>query len=190
MKKVLKLKKYDSDIKLIVGLGNTGEKYASTRHNAGYLFTDYFMYVYLNQFLVSPQLTEKKSYRLYTFDELDLALLKPSLMMNLSGEALLEYIKYKDYSLDEILVVHDDLDISIGNHKLQISKSPVLHNGISSIESVLAGKDFYRLRLGIENRTEYRIPGIKYVLEKFSEEEKEQLQVSFQEICQKEFNLV
>jgi PTH1 family peptidyl-tRNA hydrolase len=183
----LSLTRDKTNIKLIVGLGNIGEKYSHTRHNAGFLFVDYLTHFFLKSKGFHSDKQEDKYYKVYTFEELDIVCLKPSMMMNRSGEALLEFIKYKDYMLSEILVVHDDLDIALGKYKLQPLKSPKLHNGITSIEKVLAGKDFYRLRIGVENRKGLPISGVSFVLEKFSKEELDQLDLVFNDILCDEF---
>lgn len=176
-------------IKLIVGLGNVGEKYSHTRHNVGFLFVDYLAHFFLKGKGFDSETQENKSSKTYNFQNLDIVCIKPSLMMNKSGAALLEYIKYKDYALTEILVVHDDLDIEFGKYKLQLAKSPKLHNGISSVENSLAGKEFYRLRIGVENRKGIPIPGLSYVLNKFSDEELNQLDLVFNDIACNEFTI-
>lgn len=185
----LSLTRDKTGIKLIVGLGNVGEKYSHTRHNAGFLFLDYLVHFFLKSKGYTSDSQENKFYKVYKFEGLDVVCIKPSLMMNRSGEALMEFVKYKNYSLSEILVVHDDLDIVLGKYKLQVSKSPKLHNGISSIERLLAGKDFYRLRIGIENRKGITIPGLSYVLQKFSTEELNQLDLVFNDITCEEFSI-
>lgn len=179
-----------TNIKLIVGLGNPGEKYAYTRHNAGFLFIDYLAHFYLKSKGIDCEIQDNKSFRIYTFNDLEIVCIKPLLMMNRSGEALLEYIKYKDFSLSEILVVHDDLDIMLGKYKLQIAKSPKLHNGVTSIENTLSGKEFYRLRIGVENRNGVPIPGLSYVLEKFSNDERNQLDLVFNDVTCNEFSIM
>lgn len=185
----LSLKRDKNIIRLIVGLGNVGEKYSHTRHNAGFLFIDYLVHFYLKSKGFDSETQENKSYKSYNFQNLDIVCIKPSLMMNRSGEALMEYIKYKDYSLSEILVVHDDLDIALGKYKLQVSKSPKLHNGISSVERILADKEFYRLRIGVENRKGIPIPGLSYVLKKFNDEELGQLDLVFNDFLCNELSI-
>lgn len=178
-----------TNIRLIVGLGNIGEKYTHTRHNAGFLFADYLVHFFMKSKGFDYDTQENKTYKVYNFEKLNLVCIKPLLLMNRSGEALLEYIKYKDYSLSEILVVHDDLDIGLGKYKLQLTKSPKLHNGISSVENSLSGKEFYRLRVGVENRKGIPIPGLSYVLKSFSEEEFKQLEDVFNDIVCNEFTI-
>ncbi len=167
-----------------------GEKYSRTRHNAGFLFVDYLIHVYLKNLGFDYDVEEKDKYKLYNFRLLNLRILKPKKMMNLSGDSVYSYLKFHPHPLEEILVAHDDLDIILGNYKLQQKKSPQGHNGIISIESKLAGTDFYRLRLGIENRSEKQIKGLDFVLMKFSEREIKALEEVFRTVCEKEFNVL
>lgn len=182
------LTNFKTPLKLVVGLGNVGSKYANTRHNAGFLFVDYLLHVFLKELGFDAEVEQKDSYKLYNFKFLDLKVIKPLLMMNLSGQAVHQYLKYQNYALEEILIVHDDLDINLGKYKLQHKKSPRQHNGIVSIENHLAGNNFYRLRVGIENRADRIIPGIDYVLMKFSQEERLEVENVFREICLQEFS--
>lgn len=91
--------------------------------------------------------------------------------MNESGKAVKSLMKFFKISPEDIIVIHDDLDLGLGNYKLQKGKGPKVHNGILSIENSLGTKDFWRLRLGIENRQNKKIPGERYVLERMPEEE-------------------
>jgi len=187
---VLSLTNFNQPIKLIVGLGNIGEKYNKTRHNIGFLFVDYLLHIFLKKQGFEVEIETRDMYKLYNLKFLNLKILKPQLMMNRSGISLLQYLKYQNYSLDEVLVVHDDLDINFGKYKLQYKKSPAQHNGVVSIENHLADNNFYRLRIGIENRSDRVIQGINYVLMRFLEEEESQLETIFEKICLEEFNFV
>ena len=69
------------------------------------------------------------------------------------------------------MIIHDDLDIPLGKFKFQFAKSPKDHNGVQSVENHLNTKDFWRLRIGVDNRGDYKIPGINYVLENFKTDE-------------------
>lgn len=187
---VLNLTNFNQPIKLIVGLGNVGEKYNKTRHNVGFLFVDYLLHIFLKKQDFEMEIEDRDMYKLYNFKFLNLKIVKPQLMMNRSGSSLHQYLKYQNYSLDEVLVVHDDLDINFGKYKLQYKKSPTQHNGVVSIENHLADNNFYRLRIGIENRSDRVIRGVDYVLMRFLEAEESQLETIFEEICLKEFSLV
>ena len=156
---------------IIVGLGNPGTKYKHTRHNFGFLAVEYFWKK--NKKLFSDWKT--KADCLLSIGEIggqSITLILPQNFMNNSGPALLSAIK-KD-KLDELVVIHDELDLPFGQMKLQVDKSAAAHNGVQSIIDALGTKNFSRLRLGIGHTPK---PGDteKFVLEKFTKEEQEQL---------------
>ncbi len=158
-----------TDFKLIVGLGNPGQKYRNTPHNAGFLFIDELK----NKLEYQFHETNKKEYSLTTYPTLDLQLLKPLTYMNNSGQVLARLLKYNEYKAKEILIVHDDLDIDLGKYKLQFSKYPKSHNGIISIHQSTNKTKFWYLRIGIETRSEEdkrKISGEKYVLKKLAKD--------------------
>ncbi len=141
-------------MKLIVGLGNVGAKYENTRHNAGFKFVDEF---------------DK-------FKPKGAALHKPDTMMNNSGAFVAKLINKNNLDISNLYIVHDDLDLPLGGFKIQFGKGPKVHNGINSIEEHLGSGDFWRVRIGVDNRdTDNRTPGDKYVLEEFTPEEREKL---------------
>lgn len=157
-------------MKLIAGLGNTGEKYMSTRHNAGFITLDKLASVYGLHF---SGLTKLHS-EIAKNDHLILA--KPTTMMNASGEALISLKNYYKLLNKNIYIVHDDLDIKLGEYKIQSGVGPKLHNGLSSIEEKLGTNDFWRVRIGVDNRDpEKRLPGEAYVLENFTSLERLEL---------------
>ncbi len=134
-------------IKLIVGLGNPGRQYEKTRHNAGFLFLDR---------LVSDSNCDWV--RESRFDgllaEIEVAggkvlLLKPGTFMNRSGRAVGKVARYYKLALDEILVIHDELDFDVGVVKLKKDGGHAGHNGLRDIIAHLGAKEFYRLRIGI-----------------------------------------
>lgn len=160
-------------IKLIVGLGNPSKEYEQTRHNAGFWFIDELAW----QWKVS--LKEDKKY----FGEVarvsraegDVWLLKPLTFMNLSGKAVGALAQFYKIKPEEILVVHDELDIPCGRIRLKRGGGNGGHNGVKDIQAKLGTADFYRLRLGIDH------PGDKalvsaYVLNKPSAEDKQKIE--------------
>lgn len=165
-------------MKLLVGLGNPGKEYEQTRHNAGFMFLDY-----LAQKLVldEPWQTRVK------FDGIvarvgDWFLLKPVTFMNHSGEAVRKFKNFYKIATADLYVAHDDLDIILGNWKLQQGTGPKVHNGLLSLEESLGSKDFWRLRLGIDSRTpseRSQIAGEDYVLGNFSEDQGTKLKAVF-----------
>ncbi len=132
-------------IKLIVGLGNPGQQYEKTRHNAGFLFLDYLAgnASWSNEpkfhgVLVKLMIGNNK-----------VLLLKPHTFMNKSGLSVGAVARYYKVGIDEMLVVHDELDLSAGVVKLKKGGGHAGHNGLRDIISNLAGRDFYRLRFGV-----------------------------------------
>ena len=88
--------------------------------------------------------------------------------------------------IDDLIVAHDDLDIPLGKFKIQKGEGPRLHNGISSIEKALGSKDFWRIRIGVDNRdTAKRIDGETYVLQDFTRGEKAILLHTFHDVVDK-----
>jgi len=174
--------------KVLAGLGNPGTKYENTRHNSGFMFLDFLTAF----FKLGKQDVNHKESELYFLDyypKLALYLLKPQTFMNDSGKAVAEFLQYKNIKTEDLLLIHDDLDLMFGNFKLQLATAPKEHNGVHSVESELGTKDFNRLRIGVDNRAKLKIPGIDYVLQKFNEEELKKLPEIFTEICEKYFSL-
>ncbi len=141
-------------MKLIIGLGNPGKKYAKTRHNAGYILVDKL------HSMVSSMT--------------DIVLLKPGTSMNKSGQAVKKLVDSHKTAMGDLYIIHDDLDIKLGEYKIQKGKGPKDHKGVNSIEDSLGETDFWRIRIGVENReSEKRISGEEYVLQEFDGEELE-----------------
>lgn len=188
------------NIKLIVGLGNVGKNYVRTRHNAGFLFLDSLT---SNEFREEPKfkalISEVRGQRLEVKEQtseksiptsgfqlpISVLLAKPVTMMNLSGDSVQLISNFYKIKPEEILVAHDDLDIQFGKYKIQFDKGPRIHNGVNDIENRLGTTKFWRLRIGIENReseNEYKIAGRDFVLGKFTQDELQVLNSTFQEI--------
>ncbi len=97
--------------------------------------------------------------------------------MNESGR-MINDLRYMNYDPKNLFVAHDDLDIALGEYKIQLGKGPKEHNGVTSIEQALGTKEFWRIRIGINNRNDlrfmnYELSGEQYVLQRFLPEEKE-----------------
>ncbi len=155
-------------MKLIVGLGNPGEKYSKTRHNVGYIALEA---IASSEFSNSNfQFSDKFESQILTSKTAILA--KPQTFMNSSGEAVRKIIDFYKIKTDDLWVIHDDLDILLGEYKIQKGVGPKLHNGISSIEKSLNSKEFWRVRIGVDSREpNNRTLGEQYVLEDFKEDE-------------------
>ncbi|HSV95228.1 MAG TPA: aminoacyl-tRNA hydrolase [Spirochaetia bacterium] len=161
---------------LIVGLGNSGEDYEKTRHNAGFLF--------VNKLAGKEKFGLDRKQEAEVLKRGELILAKPSTYMNESGRAVRKIMGFYKMVIDQVVVVHDDLDIAFGEYKIQTEVGPKVHNGLKSVEQYLGRKDFLRVRIGIDNRE----PGISYgtgadyVLSKLSKEEIKELDDEFDEI--------
>ena len=160
-------------MKLIVGLGNPGKEYDNTRHNIGFMVVD--------SYLEKKNLDANKSkfdgkYIDTIINDEKVIFLKPQKYMNLSGEVVKKYIDYFKIDINDILIIHDDLDQNIGNIKLKQNSSSGGHNGIKDIEKNIGTKDYKRLKIGISNNK--MIDTKDYVLGHFSKEEEEILNES------------
>jgi PTH1 family peptidyl-tRNA hydrolase len=110
--------------------------------------------------------------------------------MNLSGEAVQAISHYFKIPPDQMLIAHDDMDITLSEYKLHFDKGPKLHNGIDSVERLLGSTAFWRLRIGIEHRPvrgNKGIPGLTYALERFSQDELATVQTTFQTLIEQSF---
>lgn len=158
-------------MKLIVGLGNPGTKYAHTRHNIGFDVIDE-----LAARFQSP-LTEAKHKGVYTMIRKGAEkaiLLKPLTYMNLSGESIGEVMRYYDIETEDVVVVYDDLDLPVGRIRLRQKGSAGGHNGIKSTIAHLGTQNFNRIRIGID-RPVPPVSVVNYVLGTFTAEEQEQV---------------
>lgn len=154
-------------MKLIVGLGNPGKEYKNTRHNVGFTVLDN----YLGK--VNWKIKMENYFYLTEVNGEQIMFIKPLTYMNLSGLAVRKIVNFYKIDMKDILVIHDDLDINIGNYKIKRNSSSGGHNGIKSIISELASDAFGRLKIGISKSSQ--IPVDKYVLGKFTTEEEEKI---------------
>lgn len=136
-----------SSIRLIVGLGNPGREYETTRHNAGYWWVDELARLQNLSFK-----SEAKFHGLMARGQLhdhEMLLLKPQTFMNVSGRAVVALAQFYKIAPVEILVVHDELDLPPGVARLKLGGGHGGHNGLKDIIAHLSTRDFWRLRLGI-----------------------------------------
>ncbi len=136
-----------SEIQLIVGLGNPGAQYASTRHNAGFWFVD-ALARQKGVFFREENKFHGEVARV-RLDSSEVWLLKPGTYMNRSGDAVVALALYYKILPDSILVVHDDLDLMPGCMKFKNGGGNAGHNGLKDITAKLSTPNFWRLRLGI-----------------------------------------
>lgn len=164
-------------MKMIVGLGNPGKDYQNTRHNVGFLVLDNYL---------NTSDWKEKFNALYHEERINgekVIFVKPLTFMNLSGDAVVKYVNYFDVNIDDILVIHDDLDLPFSTYKLKKNSSAGGHNGIKSIINRIGSQEFARLKVGVSH--DRSIDTKDYVLGNFSKKEKEQI-----EVMQKDFNKI
>jgi len=152
-------------MKIIIGIGNPGEDYAKTRHNVGHMFIDEL------QKLKIPGVVTKKS----------------DVFMNQSGDFVNSQMShYPGATTSDLYVIHDDLDIPLGQYKIQYDKGPKDHNGLNSIDGALGGNEYWHVRIGVDNRpADFRPMGEEYVLQNFTDEEKRVVDGVIKSACKK-----
>lgn len=134
-------------IKLIVGLGNPGQKYDNTRHNAGFWALDAIASA------LGGNWTEERKFKgsvaRVMVDGVDLRLLRPDTFMNRSGQSVGPLAQFFKIAPEEILVIHDELDLPPGRMRLKCGGGHGGHNGLKDIQAALGSADFWRLRIGV-----------------------------------------
>lgn len=153
---------------LIVGLGNPGKEYEKTRHNAGFWAIDRIV-----EEFEFPALKEKRefegSFSKGTIQDEGAILLKPHTYMNLSGRSVQKVAHYYQVEPQNIIVIHDDIDLALGKIRIRKDGSSGGHNGIKSVMSVL-GEHFIRIKIGAGTERD-RSQTVDYVLSGFNKEE-------------------
>lgn len=155
-------------MKLIVGLGNPGKKYENTRHNTGFAVIDRALAklnveLDKNKFNADYTMINRNGEKIY--------ILKPLTYMNLSGEAVVPFMKYFGIEPEDLVVVHDDLDLPVGKIRLRQSGSCGGQNGMRNIIDLLGDSNIKRIRVGIGK--DPLIPVVDYVLGKTKKEDLE-----------------
>lgn len=163
-------------MKLIVGLGNPGSEYQLTRHNAGYLAIDRL----LDKLDKRKKFSTAKKFSALMCRIGESILLKPTTYMNESGRAVRAVMDFYKLKPEDLVVIHDDLDIKLGEYKVQEGVGPKIHNGVSSVEKYVGSKEFVRVRLGVDDREEGKNygSGADYVLSKLSKDELDKLNIA------------
>ena len=153
---------------LIVGLGNIGEKYQLTRHNVGFMVIDEITKSLATSNIQKSNFhstLEKSSYDLFS---------KPTTYMNNSGMAVQAIKEYYKLEMEDIIVIHDDIDLPFGTVKFKIGGGHGGHNGLRSIDAHI-GKEYIRVRIGV-GKPQDKSDVANYVLNNFSKEELNKLQ--------------
>ena len=158
-------------MKLIIGLGNVGDKYAFTRHNVGFMLADFFAINKCETFKENAKL--KSLITKIKLNEEDVLLIKPTTYMNLSGEAVRAVIDYYKIPVENTLVVYDDLSLDLGKIRFRASGSDGGHNGIKSIIQYLGTNKFARVKIGIGPQPP--IPSEAFVLQNFDKSQLDDL---------------
>lgn len=155
-------------MKLIVGLGNVGKEYDRTRHNIGFMSVDKCVEKYnvdMNRHKFSGNYGE------VNINGEKVIFLKPGKYMNLSGEVVRDFVKFYKIPVEDILIISDDMDLSLGGFKLKYKGSSGGHNGLKNIELHLGTQEYKRLKIGISHNK--NIDTKDFVLSKFSSDELE-----------------
>lgn len=170
-------------MKSIIGLGNPGKEYQQSRHNVGFMVLD--------NLVGQKSWTKSKSANLvYSWIAISgqkIELVKPQTFMNNSGEAVKGVMtKHPKLSLENVYIVLDDLDLELGNYKIQFGKGPKAHHGLLSIYKHLKTKKFWHVRIGVDARAGDRnMPADKYVLGRFSDQEQQIIKKVVGEVSKK-----
>jgi PTH1 family peptidyl-tRNA hydrolase len=144
-------------MKIVVGLGNVGEKYLKTRHNCGFLALDEFTkqleatgveVSWKNESKLDAEIAK------VSLSGEKVLLVKPTTFMNLSGEAVNKIMNFYKESKENLIVIYDDIDLPLGKIRVREKGSAGTHNGMKSIIQCLGNEDFNRIRIGIESRGE------------------------------------
>lgn len=187
---------YNSVMKIIVGLGNPGEKYKRNRHNIGFMVVDSLnskLETLNPKQILNSKFEFSKRFNTEMVQTKEYILVKPQTFMNDSGVAVAKICQFYKVKLTDLYIVHDDLDIPIGNYKIQHGKGPQVHNGLLSIEEKLGSDQFWNVRVGVENR-EVRgntgIPGVVYSLQNFENDELEVIDQVIEKVSQELFGIL
>ncbi|WDN90553.1 peptidyl-tRNA hydrolase, PTH1 family [Desulfosarcina sp. BuS5] len=162
------------EIRLVIGLGNPGEQYRKTRHNAGFMVIDAIS----NTFAIA--LDKKKfdaEFGRGSIEGVEVILVKPQSFMNRSGPPVQKLAAYFKISTQDILVIHDDIDLNLGRLKIKEKGGGGGHNGIKSLINALNGVNFSRLRIGIGRPNEH-MGIIDHVLGRFTSGESEVMELT------------
>ncbi|MDX9913208.1 MAG: aminoacyl-tRNA hydrolase [Candidatus Moranbacteria bacterium] len=177
-------------MKIIIGLGNPGEKYLKTRHNVGFIVLDELQkklkfpeFEFNKKFnaLISEKNITRENHKmgflnkLFSFNnEEKVVLVKPQTFMNNSGKSIRSIFDFYKISPRDLLIINDDLDILVGKYKLAANSSARGHNGVQSVIDHIGTQSIQRIKIGVEKETgraSRQTPGEKFVLENFTPEE-------------------
>lgn len=159
---------------IIVGLGNPGKKYLNTRHNIGFETIDQFAKE--NKF---PEFKMAKKFNALISKEKEVILAKPQTFMNNSGQPIKALFSF--YKPKELIIIHDDIDLSLGKIRISKNRGSAGHKGVESTIKELGTKNFIRIRIGIQPEKGIPQNVEKFVLQKFKKQEKELINQTIQQ---------
>lgn len=172
-----------SNIKMIVGLGNPGSRYARNRHNIGFQCVDLLARRHrVDIHRMQLRATVGDGWVSRRDERRKMILAKPLTFMNASGEAVAPLMRYYQLEPDDLIVIHDDLDLESAVLRLRRNGSSGGQNGIKSIIQYLGSQDFHRIRVGI-GRPPGRMDPAAYVLQDFAGAEEESFAVLREKVC-------
>ncbi|MFA6422739.1 MAG: aminoacyl-tRNA hydrolase [Candidatus Buchananbacteria bacterium] len=164
-------------MKLIVGLGNPGKQYEKTWHNLGFLAIDK-----IAENLTSSKFKEEKKFSALTsegtLEKEKIILAKPTTFMNSSGQAVFALAKFYKIKIEDIIVVHDDIDLPLGKIRITVNSSAGGNNGVKSIIAFLKSQEFFRIKIGIATEELKKTDSADYVLEKIKTKNLKQVKES------------
>lgn len=167
-------------MKIIVGLGNIGKEYERTRHNAGFLAAERLAAAFgFDSWRAEDKFEAETAAGVIAGERV--ILMKPSTYMNLSGRAVQKVMQFYKLALEDLTVIHDDLDIPLGEYRVSIDSRSAGHKGVQSIIEHLGSQQFRRLRIGIKV-PDRRTPTEKFVLGNFTREEEIQLSAAIEAV--------
>jgi len=154
-----------------VGLGNPSKEYKNTRHNMGFIILEYFIDNLIKEKLIKELIQERKFKSLiysFKFKDKKIYCVFPLTFMNLSGQAVTSLVNYYKIDKKNLIVIHDDMSLNLGEFKLKFNGGDGGHNGVKSIIEYI-GKDFARIKVGISRPVDKNYK--EYVLSPFGDEE-------------------
>ncbi len=167
---------------MVVGLRNPGGDYEGTRHNVGFEAVDRFAEVSGERFGRGPSRVKGLSAQIGTGDDRAL-LFVPNTFMNESGEAVRSGLVYNKITIENLLLVHDDIDLDFGRLRIQVGGGSGGHNGIRSVERSLGNNEFSRLKIGV-GRPPGSMDPADYVLRRFAKNEREEMDMVVQDAAE------
>jgi PTH1 family peptidyl-tRNA hydrolase len=165
-------------VKLIVGLGNRGDKYAKTRHNLGFMIVDQLASRHALTYSQQDKLQAAVAKGLISGQEVVLA--KAATMMNLSGRSVQRLAQFYKLKPEDVWLIYDELDLEFGRLRIRDRGSDAGHNGVASVASAL-GRNFTRWRVGI-GKPVHKAETANYVLRQFTKQEQQQLPIIIERI--------